>query len=228
MAIKYYSNIEQGSDDWLEMRKGVLTASEMKHIITPTLKVANNERQKLHAFEIASQRINDYIEPQYINDDMLRGQADEVIARDLYSEHYAPVKEMGFVVNDNLGFKIGYSPDGFVGDDGLLEIKSRMQKHHLKVMYENQVPEEHYIQLQTGLYVTGRKWIDYVSFCAGMPLFVIRVLPDERVFAAIEEASKAFELAVNTIINKVKENLSGQKIIQTERLIEDTSDVVLF
>jgi hypothetical protein len=224
--ITVHEQIEQGTEEWLELRKGVLTASEMKLILTPTLKVANNDNQRLHLFEIAAQRMTDYIEPQYINDDMLRGQHDEVIARDLYSKHYELVKEVGFISNDDLGFTLGYSPDGLVGDDGLIEIKSRYQKHQLSTIFNNEVPKDHYMQLQAGLFISARKWIDYISFCGGMPLYVIRVLPDPVFFDAIKEASINFEEGVNNIMKTAKENLATQKLIQTERLVELASDEI--
>ena len=224
--ITIHEQVEQGSEEWLELRKGILTASEMKLILTPTLKVANNEKQKLHLFEIAAQRMTDYIEPQYINDEMLRGQHDEVTARDLYSKHYEPVKEVGFIDNDDLGFKLGYSPDGLVGDDGLIEIKSRLQKHQLSTIFNDEVPKDHYMQLQMGLFISKRKWIDYITICTGMPLYVIRVLPDPVFFKVMEEAAINFEKNVNEIIKTSKSNLAKQKLIQTERLVELASDEI--
>jgi len=127
--IKVYQEVLQGSDEWYEMRRGLLTASEMKLIITPTLKVASNERERSHLFELMAQRITGYVEPSYIGDDMMRGWDEEIEARKLYSEKYAPVQEVGFITNDKFGFVIGCSPDGLVGDDGLIECKSRKQKY---------------------------------------------------------------------------------------------------
>ena len=69
-------------------------------------------------------------------------------------------------------------PDGLVGDDGLIEVKSRRQKKHLQTILSDEVPAENMAQLQTGLLVSGREWIDYMSYCGGMPLWVKRVEPD--------------------------------------------------
>jgi hypothetical protein len=96
----------------------LLTASEFDRILTPTLKIADNPKSRAHLWEMAAQRITGYVEPQYISDAMLRGQEDEIIARDLYSKHYAKVEQCGFVTNDKWGFTLGCSPDGLVGDDG--------------------------------------------------------------------------------------------------------------
>ena len=119
--IKYHTDLIQGSDEWLQARCGLLTASEMKLIVTPTLKIANNDKERSHLYELLAQRITQYVEPHYISDDMLRGHEDEVDARILYNDNYAPVTDMGFITNSKWGFTIGYSPDGLVGDDGLIE-----------------------------------------------------------------------------------------------------------
>ena len=81
MTITYHRDLIQGSDEWLAARCGLLTASEMKLILTPTLKIAANDKTRAHVYEIAAQRITRYVEPTYIGDDMLRGQEDEIIAR---------------------------------------------------------------------------------------------------------------------------------------------------
>lgn len=206
--IKYY-DVEQGSDEWHELRCGLLTASEMKLVLTPTLKVANNEKTKTHVYELAAQRVTGYTEPQYISDDMLRGMEDEVLAVALYSDKYAPVEAVGFAVNDDLGFKLGGSPDGLVGDDGLIEVKSRRQKYQLKTIAEDRVPDEYMLQIQTLLFVTGRKWCDFISYCAGMPMFVKRVEPIEEYQEAITSASVDFEAKIAEQLHAYNQNASN-------------------
>lgn len=220
MSIKYFSEVEQGSDEWYDQRRGRLTASEMKLLVTPTLKIASNEKERTHLYELLAQRITGYTEPAYINDAMLRGQEDEIYARDLYSKNYAPVTEMGFILNDKWGFEIGFSPDGLVGSDGFIEIKSRAQKFQVQTMLSNEVPAEHIMQLQTGLLVSEREWCDYVSYCGGMPMWVIRVYPDEKIQNAIIEASKAFEEKLKEAEDKYVEILKTKELVPTERRVE--------
>lgn len=220
MTITYHNDLIQGSDEWLAQRLGLITASEAKLFITPTLKVANNDKTRAHAFELAFQRITNFVEPAYVSDAMLRGQADEVYARDAYAEHHAPVEQVGFVTNASLGFTIGYSPDGLVGDDGLIEIKSRSGKYQVQTIAEDTVPDDFAIQLQTGLLVTGRKWIDFVSYCGGLPVFVKRVEPDPEVQEAIIAAATAFEARVADIVQCYHGSLATMKLIQTERRID--------
>lgn len=161
--------------------------------LPPMLSVADNETSRAVTATLVAERITGWTEDAPMTSDMWRGVECEPIARDLYSGHYEAATEIGFMVRDDWGFPIGYSPDGLVGDDGLLEIKSPRAKTHLLTVLADQVPAHNMAQLQTGLLVSGRKWIDYVSFCAGMPLFVKRVTPDPAWFDAITAAVRQFE-----------------------------------
>lgn len=220
-GIVYHEQYEQGSIQWLQARCGLLTASEMKLVLTPTLKVANNDKVRIHAYELAAQRITQYVEPHYIGDEMLRGHEDEVRARLAYSENYQSVTECGFVTNDRWGFTIGYSPDGLVGSCGLIECKSRRQKFQVQTFVDG-TPDEHFLQLQTGLMVTDRDWIDYVSYCGGMPMAVIREHPHKETQDAIEAASTSFEQRVADIVGEYQHQLDAGNIrwVPTERVIE--------
>jgi putative phage-type endonuclease len=222
--IKIYDELVQGSEEWLKARCGILTASEMKLAITPTLKVADNDKTRAHVYDLAAQTINEYVEPHYINDDMLRGQDDEVYAREEYRNKYAEVYEVGFIVNDNLGFALGFSPDGLVGDDGFIEIKSRRQKYQLQTIVENKVPEEYMLQIQTGLLVSGRKWCDFISYCSGMPMFTLRVHKDEKMQEAIILGAIAFYEKLDAVILKYADALADEtmRLIPTvRRIIEE-------
>lgn len=224
--ITYYTDLHQGSDEWLEARRGILTASEMKLILTPTLKTARNDKTRAHVYELAAQRISGFVEARYIGDDMLRGQDDEIYARMAYAEHFAPVEDMGFIVNRKFGFPIGYSPDGMVGDDGLIEIKSRLQKLQVQTMVEHvatggkSIPADFVLQHQTGLIVSERKWIDFISYCGGLPMIVIRVWPDDQVQAAIIEAACEFEAEIQDQMTTYRAAVNAMpKVIETERRI---------
>ena len=218
--IHYHPDLIQGSDEWLAARCGILTASEMRLIITPTLKLAKNEKASAHLYELLAQRITGYVEPHFISDDMLRGQVDEIEARALYAKHYAPVWEMGFITNDEWGFTLGYSPDGLVGDDGLIECKSRRQKFQAETIIAGEMPDEYMIQVQTGLLVTGRRWCDFISYCGGMPMVTIRVPADDAIQDAIIEAATDFELRLSKMEEAYQTSLLGGRHIPTERRIE--------
>lgn len=224
MTITYHRDLVQGSDEWLAARCGLLTASEMKLVVTPALKIASNDKERAHLYELLAQRITGHVEPRYVSEDMLRGQEDEIEARLLYARHNAPVEEMGFITNDEWGFTLGYSPDGLVGDDGAIECKSRRPKYQVQTIVENiamdrgeTVPDEFVMQCQTGLLVSKRKWIDLISYSAGLPAAIMRVYPIDVVQKAIIEGAGAFE-------NRLASRLSTYRaivgdLIPTERRI---------
>lgn len=214
--ITVYNDLLQGSDKWLAARCGLLTASEMNLIITPSkLQFANNDKSRAHVFEIAAQRITQHVEPAYISDDMLRGMEDEAVARGLYAQHYAPVQIAGFITHELRGIILGYSPDALVGGNGVIEIKSRRAKYQVETIINDEVPEDYLLQIQTGLLVSGRKWCDFISYSAGLPLYVKRVVADYEIQGKILDAAVAFEDAVkdriNTYVNK------AINLIPTER-----------
>lgn len=223
MTIKMH-DYAQGSDEWLAARCGLLTASEMKLIITPAnLKPANNDKERAHLYELVAQRITKYVEPHYIGDDMLRGLADEVDARDIYADQYEEVLEVGFITNDKWGFTLGYSPDGLVGLDGAIEIKSRRQKYQVETILSGEMPSEYLIQVQTGLLISEREWCDFITYSAGLPMMTLRVLPDTKVQAAILEAAAMFYGKMDALLKVYYAKLAdtANRLIPTERKIEE-------
>jgi hypothetical protein len=205
-----YADIKQNTPQWNALRRGILTASVVGQIVTPTLKVAKNPASRMLANLLVSERITGRTEPTFVSEDMKRGHADEVTARRLYSLNHATVTQCGFMVLDTGGAgSIGYSPDGVVGADGLIEAKSRQPKHHLATILSDEVPAEYVAQVQTALLVSGREWIDYLSYCAGMPMWVKRVTPDEKWTDAILTAAAEFEKAATKMEADYAERVKG-------------------
>jgi len=217
LSLEIFTELTQGTDEWLAARAGIVTASVVGQLITPkTIKPAVNDYSRGLTTLLAAERITGHVEPIHESSDMLRGTLDEPFARDLYSEHFAEATEVGFMVRDDWGFRIGYSPDGLVGDDGLIEIKSRRQKKQLATILADEVPLENMAQIQCGLLVSGREWLDYVSYCGGMPLYVKRVLPDPKWFHAIFQAVEAFEDNAAQMVKNYQTNTAGRPA--TERI----------
>lgn len=145
--IVYYDQIEQGSEEWLTLREGKVTASNAHLLLTLGLEralEANKER-------FMGNRFTKW------------GHNNEPFARHLYGE---PVREVAFITNAKIPHA-GYSPDGLVGDDGLLEIKCFQEKNHkelLKITHASEVPFKIMAQCQFGMMVAKRKWCDLVAF----------------------------------------------------------------
>ena len=243
--ITYYDDLIQGSEEWHEARRGILTASEMRLIISAPppeetrikkngepykqrewKPIADNDACRAHLYELLGQRITGYVEPHYMSDDMARGHQDEIEARDLYSKMIAKVKPCGFITNDKWGFKVGYSPDGLVGDDGLIECKSRRQKFQVETIITHHltgdIPADFIIQCQTGLAVAEREWVDLVSYSGGLPMRVMRVYPMPEIQKTIIEAAEAFEKRLaerlEVYVEAINSSIGGN--FPTERKIE--------
>ena len=218
MTVKTFETLEQGSPEWLAARCGILTASQIGKLITSTLKVADNDTSRGLTLTLAAERITgevEYVHPSFA---MQRGTEDEPIARQVYADNYEAVDEVGFILRTEAEYRLGYSPDGLVGDAGLIEIKSRSPKEHLKTILSGKPPAENMAQLQTGLFVTGRSWIDYCSYSAGLPFWKVRVYTDSAWFAAIEAAAITFETNVADIETRYHVETLG--LPKTERRIE--------
>lgn len=270
MALTEHNDVEQGSDEWLALRRGIVTASTVGQLLetftlgadaydctkcdapanqpcvsiakgkegTPITTIhgertkaateaavtevrpARTDDSKRLVLLLVTERItgeSDYRE-QYLSNDMLAGQLDEPLARDAYSEHHAPVAECGFMIRDDWGFLLGYSPDGLVGDDGLIEVKSPRAKEHVRTVLADEVPARYMPQLQAGLLVSGREWCDYVSFSGGLPLYTKRVYADPKWQTAIVDAVAAFEQQAVEMVHNF--DLATRGLPATERRVD--------
>mgnify|MGYP003656577790 CR=1 FL=1 len=224
--ITYHHEIEQGTPEWHELRRGVLTSTAIKTLITPTGKLADNDKTRAHVYEVAAQRITGRTEDTFMSFDMMRGHTEEILARDLYARHYSPVSECGFITNNVLGFLVGYSPDGLVGEDGLIEIKSAKAKIQVERITNGGMPNEHYAQVQTGLWVTGRQWCDFISYSNGMKMMVVRVEADPDYHALIEQAAAQFEAKVNDVIAHYQLNSEPFHMAQYNEPITDEIQLI--
>lgn len=186
--------------------------------LPPIYVPATDTTAKAAMHTLVAERVNGWADETYVSFDMQRGVEDEPIARDHYSKHVATVTECGFITRDDWGFKIGYSPDGLVGDVGLIEVKSRRPKAHLRTILTDAVPVENMAQIQTGLFVSGRAWCDYVSWCGGMPMWVVRVYPDPDWQDAILAVVRSFETTAAEMAATYQERTEG--LPATERAID--------
>lgn len=223
--VVFHDDYEQGSIQWLAARCGLLTASTMKHVITPTLKIANNDKTTQHLYELLAQRITGFTEPQYLSDAMLRGHSDEILAREEYEKSRGvKVRQVGLVTNDKWGFTLGCSPDGLVNDDGGIEAKSRGQKYQVQTIIEHlpadTIMSEFVMQVQTCLAVCERQWWDTISYSGGLPSAVVRVFPDPVIIDAIVNAAGSFEHKIAAKMAEYHEIVASRKLVATERSVE--------
>lgn len=218
LAKPEYHDVEQGSIEWHNLRCGIVTASEVKHLLTSKGKCADNDKAKAYIAELAAQRITNYVEPVFQTWDMERGHEDEADAKLIYFKHYGRVRNVGFATLEIAqGVTLGASPDGIVGDDGLVEVKSRKQKYQIETIATGEVPAEYVPQIQAQLLVTGREWCDFISYSGGLPMFVRRVLPDEEMQGQIIAAVCAAEERIQARVYLY--NANSKTLIHTTRKV---------
>ena len=190
-------NCEQNSPEWSLARAGIVTASCFKDVMAK----GQGKMRRNYLLRIVGERLSGQPFESYYNRDMERGHALEDDARDEYCI------ETGHVV-ERIGFmrrgEVGYSPDALIGDDGLLEIKTKDYHLHLECILENRVPPEHMKQLQGGLWVSARQWIDFCSYSPGLTSFIQRVYRDETMIARIKVEVEEFLADVHKTIEQVK------------------------
>jgi len=226
MTVEYHWDLIQKSDEWYALRTGMLTASKTKSILTPKLKITKPDKTSAFGYEIVAQRATNNVEDTFQSWAMQRGNVEEIYAKDLYSKHKEQVKDCGFITNDKLGFIVGMSPDGLVGEDGGVEIKSRCQYIQAQTIIEDIIPEEDMLQVQKSLFISERKWWDYVSYSNGMHMYIKRAYPLQEYFDKITEAALIFEAKVRKDLTLYKENCERLKLIPTERKDHETGLVI--
>lgn len=193
MTLTIYETLEQGSDQWLQARCGIVTASVVGKLLTPKMQVANNDTSRAVTETLVAERLTGFVEYVHPTFDMQRGSLDESYARGLYREQHAPVQEIGFATNTFNGHVLGASPDGLVSTTGGLEIKSPKAKTHLRTILADEVPAEHLPQIHTSMLVLERDWWDFCSYAGGWPIYVKRVYADPVWQTAIRDALDKFE-----------------------------------
>ena len=198
------ANAAQETADWMQQRAGCFTASRSGDLMAKTRSGPSASRGNLLTL-LAVERLTGQCVETYQNAAMARGIELEAEARDMYAfDRAVAVEEAGFVPHPEVS-RCGCSPDGLIGDDGLLEIKcpASMAKH-LDALRSGAHAQEYRWQLQHQLYVTGRQWVDAASydprFPEGLQLAVVRVERDEAAIAELAEAIRAADAEVEAMV----------------------------
>ena len=225
MTLYTYTD-PQGSEEWLDARRGIITASAIGQLITPqTVKPASNDKSRALIAQLAAERITGQSEDVFVNQDMMRGTLHEPVARERYAEvNGVEVVQVGFMTEDRWGFTIGASPDGLVGDVGGVEIKCPRAKAHIQTILSGEVPAQHMAQVQTCLLISGREWWDFVSFSSGLPMWTKRVLPDQKWRDSIISAATSAEHAIGSMVQRYERAIEG--LPATERIPDDLEVVI--
>lgn len=200
-------DIEQGSEAWLKLRLGLVSASRFKDIMT-------NPRSKTELFSATAKSymlelIAEILtgEQKEVSGKALEwGSNNEINAQNEYAfERGVKVEEVGICLTDDM--LIGASPDGFIGDDGGLEIKCPFNSaNHIATVVSGEMPKEHIAQIQGNMLVNGRQWWDFVSYDPRIDgksrIFIARINRDDEYIEKLQIKLTEFVVEMRRILKE--------------------------
>ncbi len=199
--------MEQRSEEWFAARAGKATASKIADIIAKT-KSGYGASRANYAAQLVAERLSGRCEEGFSNAAMQWGTDKEPEARDAYCFlHDAVVTEEGFVDHPRIPMT-GASPDGLIGDDGLIEIKCPNTATHIATLLDGKVPAKYVTQMQWQMACTGRQWCDFACYDPRLPenmqLFVRRIERDNAMIADLETEVMTFLDEVSSTVAKLR------------------------
>lgn len=199
-----HRDVRQNSLDWLELRLGIPTASEIHKLITPKWKIAESQTRDSYMDKLIAEIISGESQDDFFTADTQRGHEDEETARDIYAQHCKePIEQVAFITEDYDFGRIGFSPDGLVGETGLFEAKSRKGYFQVRLIRTGEIDHAHDVQMQTGLMVSAREYCDYFSYHRSVPHKTIRVTPDYEKQNIIKEAVASLYKDMNEALKQM-------------------------
>jgi len=198
--------MEQRSEDWFKARLGKVTASRVADVIAKT-KTGYSASRENYMAQLVVERMTNTQAESFTNAAMQWGTDQEPFARAAYEVHQdVLVDETGLVDHPTIEMA-GASPDGLVGEDGLVEIKCPNTATHIDTLLTQSVPGKYITQMQFQMACTGRQWCDFVSFDPRMPtkaqLFVKRIQRDEAFIKEMESEIKKFLAEVTAKVEQL-------------------------
>lgn len=187
----------QNSEEWYEARRGIVTASCFAKVLAK----GEGKTRRSYMLELAGEIVTGKPNEGYSNDHMRRGHEMEPDARGQYAfEHRVKPELVGFVRNG----RKGCSPDSLIGENGMLEIKTKIPALHIECLMRSDFPPEHRAQCQGALWVAEREWIDLAVYWPGLPLVVHRAVRDEAYIATLASEVERFNDELDAIVERVR------------------------
>lgn len=199
-------NVKQGSPEWLAARLGKVTASEINTLVSPTGKVRTGQGPHTYLCRKVAEKVLGWTQEDAGSFAMGQGSIMEHEARPWFAFEYGlDVAAVGLCLTDDERY--GCSPDGLIGADGGLEIKCPTPPVHMEYLLNGLfVPEDYLLQVQFSLWVTGRKWWNFLSYSRQLPPLVVHVTPDQKIQAAITTAISEFSVKFDMAVVEVTES----------------------
>jgi len=200
--------VEQRSPEWFAARLGKATASRTRDIVATTRSGGYTAGRKNYMAELTCERLTGQMAEQYVSVAMLDGIAREPKARAAYAfQADVDVEEVGFIDHPTIPM-CGASPDGLVGSDGLVEIKCCNTATHLETLLTHKIDPAYVDQMQMQMSVTGRRWVDFVSYDERLPepmrLYVQRVPRDDKAIAKLELEVTQFLIDLDATVDLLR------------------------
>lgn len=193
---------EQNSPEWLQARLGIPTASQFATVMAKGVKGGQSKTRQTYLYKLLGERLTGEPAENYTNAHMERGHLMEAEARAAYAILTDSEPELvGFIRNGDKGA----SPDSLLGDNGLLEIKTKLPHLQLAVLEADAVPPEHIAQIQGQIWIAEREWADFASYWPKLPLFHKRVYRDDVYIKSMEAAVRQFNEELSALEAKYRE-----------------------
>jgi len=195
-------NVEQGSPEWFAARLGIPTASNFDKIVTS--KGETSKQAEKYMYQLAAERITGYPEEGYEGHAMLRGSALESEAKQLYEMTTGEVIEKVGICYPDEKKLFSCSPDGLIGDHGLLEIKCPQSYAAVGYLLDGGLPSEYVQQVQGQLLVTERQWVDFMVYYPGLKPLIVKVYKDLRFCMLLDANLKDFCKNLDKITERLR------------------------
>lgn len=192
---------DQGTEEWRLARAGIPTASEFSTILAKGRGGGESKTRKTYLYKLAGEIITGEPADSFSNAHMERGHEMEAEARHLYEfMEDAETTQVGFIRNG----RKGCSPDSLIGENGMLEVKTKLPHLLIECIMRGDFPPEHKAQCQGALWVAEREWIDIAVYWPKMPLFTCRAYRDEPYIADLSAAVDAFTEELDAAVDAVR------------------------
>lgn len=199
--MEIHADLEQGTEDWFRIRAGKPTTSQFSTVLAKGRGGGESKTRTTYMRKLAGEIITGEPMDNYSNAHMERGHEMEEEARSLYEMlGSVEVRQIGFVESAGKGC----SPDGFVGQDGMLEIKSAMPHILIEKILSDGFPPEHKAQTQGALWVCERDWIDLIIYWPRMPVFQMRASRDDEYIQTLSAEVDRFNTELNELVETVR------------------------
>ena len=192
---------DQGSPEWFNARCGIVTASDFQTVLMNGKGGAESKTRLNYMRRLAGEIITGVPADGFSNAHTERGKEMEPEARDLYAfMHDCDPQQVGFIRNG----RAGASPDSLIGDEGGLEIKTKLPHLQIELLEKGDVPPEHVAQIQGCMWVAEREWWDFVSYWPKLPLFVQRVHRDDLFIKKLSDAVDRFNDELDGLVERIR------------------------